>query len=100
MDQETRAQLKQILLSRKWTLRAQTTAGKREKPSGVDGLKEQGMSALSAGIDDCGMPVLHPLMHVYAGARLSRLRYPELLFPEEICYPDPFCLLISGLLLK
>ncbi|MDI9461489.1 MAG: single-stranded-DNA-specific exonuclease RecJ [Saccharofermentanales bacterium] len=91
MDQETRAQLKQILLSRKWTLRAQTTAGKREKPSGVDGLKEQGMSALSAGIDDCGMPVLHPLMHRLWQARdYHDSDILELLFPEEICYPDPF----------
>ena len=39
MDQETRTQLKQILLSRKWTLRVQAPTSEGEDAPGDDGQK-------------------------------------------------------------
>ncbi|NLK01572.1 MAG: single-stranded-DNA-specific exonuclease RecJ [Clostridiaceae bacterium] len=91
MDQETRTQLKQILLSRKWTLRVQAPTSEGEDAPGDDGQKEHGSSALSAVTDICGGPVLHPLMHrLWQARNYCDSDTLELLFPEEICYPDPF----------
>ncbi len=85
MEQDDKTSLKKLLLSRNWSLKSGQNAILQGK-SGMNGRDEDIFAPASAYMDS-----YHPLLlRLWQARNYSQAEIEEILYPQEISYPDPF----------
>ena len=85
MEQDDKTSLKKLLLSRNWSLKSGQNAILQGK-SDMNGRDEDIFAPASAYMDS-----YHPLLlRLWQARNYSQAEIEEILYPQEISYPDPF----------